>query len=548
MFITCDGIRSEMNRITIIGAGLAGLSAAAELAKRNICCRLVSAQISERAQSVMAEGGINAALNVMGEEDSVEEHIADTLNGGVRLADPEAVRHLAEAAPEIVRHLAELGVPFAMEGERLIQRNFGGQKKKRTAFCKSSTGKALMTAMIDEVRQYEETYVFRYSHHTLAGLNITEGRCRGARIRDSYSGEIRYLEGPVILAFGGPCGLFPGMTTGTAANDGNALAAVFSEGVEAADLEFIQYHPTTAAIAGKRLLISEAARGEGGRLFIMKNGRPWYFMEEKYPELGSLMPRDVVSREIVRALADPECGDQVFLDLTALTKQVWKKKLPDLREEIRHYLGIDPAAEPVPVSPGIHYFMGGIRTDTKHRTSIKNLYAAGECACQYHGANRLGGNSLLGALYGGKTAAGTAAEELSGEGPAEQTADADREREPFREKIVPAKEAYADGRAAPEITARLGEILNKGMGILRDEETLQTALRELRDLKREAAAETDRQRLALGEAMLLSALARRESRGAHQRTDHPDTDDTEYRKQTVALFKEGTVHISFQDI
>ena len=285
----------------------------------------------------------------------------------------------------------------------------------------------------------------------------------------------------------------------------------------------LQYHPTTVAICGKRLLVSEAARGEGGRLFTVVNGKRRYFMEERYPELGNLMPRDVISREM--ALLE----GRAWLDMTGLSRAVWTKRLPDLRSELEHYLTLDPAKEPVPVSPGIHFFMGGILVDASHRTSLKNLFAAGECACQYHGANRLGGNSLLGALYGGIVAARSAA-------PAAE----DREPETFGP--VPAQ------RETPGFSKRLGDILFGGLGILRDEATLTHALSALDELSAGTLTEEERRRLELGCAMLLSALARRESRGAHTRTDFPERDDAQYRKTTVAVMRNGTAQISFLPI
>ena len=513
-----------MRRVIIIGAGLAGLSAAIELAKQNVGSELISPQPSERAQSVLAEGGINAALDLMGEGDSPAEHCADTLRGGCNLADPLAVRALTAHAPELVKSLSALGVPFQMEGERLVQRNFGGQKKKRTAYAKSSTGKAIMTALIDEARKYEAAgLIRRWPHHTLTDLCVEDEICAGVMVRDMYTdAEVRFSD-PVILACGGLNGLFPGRTTGTTQNTGDAAALAFARGAVFGNLEMLQYHPTTVAICGKRLLVSEAARGEGGRLFTVVNGKRRYFMEERYPELGNLMPRDVISREM--ALLE----GRAWLDMTGLSRAVWTKRLPDLRSELEHYLTLDPAKEPVPVSPGIHFFMGGILVDASHRTSLKNLFAAGECACQYHGANRLGGNSLLGALYGGIVAARSAA-------PAAE----DREPETFGP--VPAQ------RETPGFSKRLGDILFGGLGILRDEATLTHALSALDELSAGTLTEEERRRLELGCAMLLSALARRESRGAHTRTDFPERDDAQYRKTTVAVMRNGTAQISFLPI
>lgn len=516
--------------VNIIGAGLAGLSSAIHLARLEIPCRLISVQPSERAQSVLAEGGINGALDTMGEQDSAEAHCADTLRAGCYLADPAAVRSLAEHAPEIIRFLDGIGVPFNRRDGAIQLRNFGGQKKKRTAYAKSSTGKVLMSALIDECRKYESRgLVVRLSHHAFSTLLFSgaeKPECAGVRVEDLYTGKEFSFTGPVILCFGGLNGFFPGMTTGTTANTGDAAAQVFAQGVRFGNLEMIQYHPTTIGISGKRCLISEAARGEGGRLYILRNGEPWYFMEEKYPELGNLMPRDVISREMYFALRDPNCGGQVFLDLRELSSETWKKRLPDLRGEVKHYLGLDPAKAPIPVEPGIHYFMGGIDVDVFHRTNVRNLYAAGECCCQYHGANRLGGNSMLGALYGGQAAA----EHLAGHLP---------------ELLEPLPGPQTDHDCAdPKIILQISELLLSALGIARDGNTLQSAQKSLEDLLERTCNQRERRRIYLALAMLRSAAFREESRGAHFRVDFPGTNE-EYRHQTVAHF-DGLVKIAYR--
>ena len=518
-----------MMRINIIGAGLAGLSAALTLAEKGISCRLISAQHSERAQSVLAEGGINAALDTMGENDSVSLHFEDTMKGGVMLADPNAVKALTDNAPAVVRKLAALGVPFNRNPDGSIMlRSFGGQKKKRTAFVRSSTGKMIMTALIDGVRKYEaKGLVERLPHHTLIRL-LTEGdKCTGVRIRDEHSDALTDLAGEVILAYGGLNGFFPDMTTGTVTNNGTAAAVLFCQGVKFANLEMIQYHPTTFGIPGKRCLVSEAARGEGGRLFVTKDGAKRYFMEEKYPELGNLMPRDVVSREM---FFEQREGGETYLDMTGIPEEVWNGKLSDLREEIMHYSPLDPKAEPVSVRPAIHYFMGGISVDIQHRTNLSGLYAAGECACQYHGANRLGGNSMLGAVFGGMTAANTASGQLS---------DTVGKDIPFN-----GEEEY-DCVSSPAFDRSLGEILIQGLGIVRCGESIRKALEGLKKL--ECANSAEQARKSLAEAMLLSALTREESRGAHYREDFPAPSET-MRKTAAAEYAGGKVMITLEDI
>ena len=518
-----DGIKT----VNIIGAGLAGLSAAITLAENGVHSNLISSQPSERAQSVLAEGGINAALDTMGEGDTTGEHFADTMRGGCFLESESAVKSLTENAPGIVTRLYKLGVPFENRDGRLVLRNFGGQKKKRTAYAKSSTGKMIMTALIDEARKYEAAgMIDRMPHHTLVGIKTSGGALESVTVKDNYTGKCISIGGNTVLCTGGLNGFFDGMTTGTTQNTGDAAAIAFAAGAAFADLEFIQYHPTTAEISGKRMLISEAARGEGGRLFIMRDGKPWYFMEERYPSLGNLMPRDVVAREMTSVKREPGCDGEIFLDMTGLGADAWTGKLSDLRTEIISYLHMDPKDVPVPVRPGIHFFMGGIRVNDRHETDIKGLFAAGEAACRYHGANRLGGNSMLAAIYGGSVAARSAAE-TAGEAPIRET------------------DAAFD-EATPSARARLKKALTDGLGIIRDEASMKAAEAEIEAMTREEPNSVDRLRAALGLAMIRSAIARRESRGAHFRSDIPDTVES-LKKKSYARYDGGRVIVGFDD-
>ena len=527
--------------VNIIGAGLAGLSAAISLAKSGIACNLISNFPSERAQSVMAEGGINGALNTMGEEDNTENHFEDTMRAGCYIADEAMVRGLTGNAPSIIRYLSSIGVPFNLKKNIIQQRNFGGQKKKRTAYAKSSTGKVIMTALIDEVRRYEVAgLIRRYYHHEFLRLRLENNgkTCKGVEIRDSYTDKFYYIEGKVILASGGLAGVFKGFTTGTTANTGDVTAKVFSQGVRLGNLEMIQYHPTTIGIADKVCLVSEAARGEGGRLFIYKNNKKWFFMEEKYPELKNLMPRDVVSREMYFVSRDNE-NAQVYLDMTGLSKEVWSERLPDLREEIIHYLGIDPKNKPIPVSPGIHYFMGGIDVDIEHKTNVENLFAAGECCLAYHGANRLGGNSLLGAIYGGRKAAETVIALTHNEGKSDKTNESATIQE-ITTDVEKYKTEFENAKESFIIEVR--DILFKAMGIVRNEKMLSEGLAALDKLSERNLNERETDRLRLAKALILSALYRKESRGANYREDYPERND-EYKGMTRAIINSDTVNI-----
>ena len=585
-----------METVNIVGAGLAGLSAALTLAKQHQPCRLISVQASERAQSVLAEGGINGALNNTGEGDSILLHEEDTCLAGCQIADEEAVRGLTGHAPAIIQMLADLGVPFNRQDGKILQRSFGGQRKKRTAFAKSSTGKMIMHALIDEVRKYEVLgLVERYPHHLFEDLlirevisvhaqqaqsgnpehvqqvqsriserpesarrgELKEKVCCGLLIRDVYTGEEMRFAGPVLMACGGMNGLFPSRTTGTLINSGNAAARLFARGVRFSNLEMIQYHPTTLAIAGKRLLISEAARGEGGRLFVRRAGDPWYFMEEKYPEFGNLMPRDVVSREMYFVTHESDCEPQVYLDMRGISKEVFQKRLSDLRAELLHYGKPDPEREPIPVEQGIHYFMGGIDVDVFHQTNLRFLYAAGECCSQYHGANRLGGNSMLGALYGGQVAAETILKE--GESSFQYAPEAVAFLHAHEESASrPTEYAAKDDTSStdpegsryeeetPQITAKMASLLYESLGIIREEKSMRRALEGLSLLlQEEGLTETDRNRIMLGEAILRSALFRKESRGAHFRSDFPDRDEA-FCGLVTAIKKDGKIEIDIR--
>ena len=446
--------------LVIVGAGLAGLSAALTAVKNGWTVKLVSSLASERAQSVMAEGGINAALNTKGEEDSPEQHYTDTLTAACGLADPNAVWGMTQAASELVRSLHHLGVQFNVtDDDELDLRNFGGQKKKRTAFAQSDTGKQLMTALIDAVRREESAgTVERFPHHKFRTLLLSGNICGGCTVQDTYTGELlRFVCDAVLIATGGLHGLF-GDTTGSLANTGEVTAELFRLGVPMANLEMIQYHPTTVELGEKRMLLSEAARGEGGRLFALRNGKPWYFMEEKYPELGNLMPRDITAREVWTVSRDYE----VFLDMTELPKEVMEHKLAGLVDDCQTYLQKDIRKEPIPILPGIHYFMGGIQVDERHRTSMRNLYAAGECCAQYHGANRLGGNSLLGAIYGGQIAAETAC------------------RETVSSPNMPCAEESLLPELSPDAQMQMNRILLNALGVVRDAQTLEAGIQEIR--------------------------------------------------------------------
>lgn len=533
----------------IIGDGLAALSAARTLAEKGLSSILAAPMPSERAQSVMAEGGINAALDDMDEGDTPLLHEEDTWKAGRFLADKEAIHGLTEAAPGIVRRLYDEGMSFNLrEDGRIAQRPFGGQTRRRTAFASSSTGKQLMYTMTRAVLRWEgEGLVQRMTGWRFLRLVQKDGAAGGVILYNEDENRLQYLPAAgVIIAAGGMNGLF-GNATGSVLNTGAVEASLFRDGVPLANGEFIQYHPTTVKLHGKNMLITEAVRGEGGRLYVLKDGSPYYFMEIKYPELGNLMPRDVVAREEWSWMKK---GYQVYLDMSFLGRDVYENKLQSVISDCLRFLALDPRKEPIPVEPGIHYFMGGLYVERQHRTKISHLYAAGESACQYHGANRLGGNSLLGAMYGGKVAAETAA--ADGAAP---------------EMACPAGWDQVDWYYKPGLspthegglTRKLQQILRTSLGIERNGAEMEQALAELSAFrKNEAEGAWDGEapldanvlfpaRCLLGEALLRSAIQRRESRGAHLRSDCPGEHE-EYRKTTVAWWDGKDIQVTLRPI
>ncbi len=538
-------------KVLVIGNGISGLSAAIEAASLGMKVILAAPLQSERTQSVMAAGGINANTGGLN-DDSAELHAEDTVKGGCFIEPEQDVMEFCEKAPENLKWLDKMGVMFnRTDDDGICVRAFGGQCRKRTAYAGSSTGKQIVTALVQKCLEYEIKGFIekRYGLYFYSAL-ITENRCCGALFFDPEKGQLEpvYADA-VIFATGGQNKIF-GKTTGSELCDGYAAGRLFTQGVLLRNLEFIQYHPTTIETDHKRMLITEAARGEGGRLYYLEGGKPVYFMEEKYGSNGNLMPRDIVSREIYN------CPSQVYLDITFLGKEVIHERLEEVYQLCMDYIGLDVTKEPVPVEPSIHFFMGGIRVDRNHMTNIDCLYAVGEAASKYHGANRLGGNSLMAAVHSGRKAAQAINEKgslLNDDMKESFNGYIEKEQETLS-SIMNSKSLFP----AVYIQRNIAEIMNKELGIVRSQrdieegiDSLDFYLKTLKSLHFDPSVSVyENYRIyymaVLSKAIMLSALARQESRGAHYRTDFPESKE-EFRKCSVAEFSAGEIKIRFEN-
>ncbi len=543
-----------MKNILIIGSGISGLSCAIECANKGMSVTLVSPFPSERSQSVLAAGGINA-VNDNSESDSFKSHAEDTLKGGCYIAGEKAVKGLVEDAPDVIAWLESLGTVFTRdEDSKVSKRAFGGQSHKRTCFCGASTGKQIVSALVMETRRLEGLGLINRRLWTdFHSALIRDGKCYGAIVYNEAMQDLELIKADaLVIATGGQNALF-GKTTGSTQCDGYVAGKLFLQGVELKNLEFIQYHPTTLETEQKNMLISEAARGEGGRLFYEEEGKRVYFMEEKFGEMGNLMPRDIVSKCIY------ECGKPVFLDVSFLGKELIMTKLSEIYDLCMKYKGLDITKEAIPVTPSVHFFMGGIAVKNNHETNVENLYAIGECASIYHGANRLGGNSLLAAIHSARLAAKSIDEQdiskHSGSVISTDECNTALDNE-FEKDLANARKdlkALKDSKSQfPVMYIRdiVAENLKGSMGIVRTAEGLEKGIEDI-DYYISVADKIHYDRselayfsyslggiLALAKAALTCALFRCESRGAHLRKDYPNTRD-DYKAATIISYDDG---------
>ncbi len=541
----------ERHGVLVVGGGLAGLRAAVEAKLSGADVAVLSLVYPMRSHSVAAQGGINAALGNADPTDSWERHAFDTIKGADYLADQDAVEEYARDAIERVLELDRWGVPFSRtEDGRIAQRPFGGAAFPRTCYAADHTGHAVMHTLYQQSLRLGITF---YDERVALKL-VKEGeRVVGVVAMNLRTGELEsYAARAVVMATGG-AGRIYARTTNSHHSTGFGMALAYWAGAPLEDMEFIQFHPTT--LYGTNILISEAARGEGG---VLLNNRGERFMARYAPEKMELAPRDIVARSIYREVLEGRGfeGEYVHLDITGLGEDRIMERLPQIWELALKFAGVDARYEPIPVQPGHHYTMGGIDTDKHGRTEVPGLYAAGECACvSVHGANRLGGNSLLECVVFGKRAGESASSDAASasDPPSGPFEEAEREVEAWIGRLV---ERGGEERAENpyHLRAEMQRVMWEKVGIFRDEEGLSAAVAELKSIRKrywegagvrsggktfnvalyDALATGGMIDVAL--AVASGALARRESRGAHYRTDYPRRDDENWLKHTLARF------------
>lgn len=564
-------------RVVIVGGGLAGLAAAMRLAEVGRPVDLVSLTPVKRSHSVCAQGGINSVNDLTrAQGDDEWKHFDDTVYGGAFLQHQPPVWEMCQWAPKIIDLMDRLGVTFnrTAEGYR-DQRRFGGTLYKRTAFAGATTGQQLLYALDEQVRRWEsEGLIKKYEYcDFLAPILDDSGVCRGAVIQDLCSMEIRALPADAVVIASGGCGLVFGRSTMSLACNGSAVSRAFQVGAKYGNGEFIQVHPTAIPGADKLRLMSESARGEGGRVWVPRKPQDsrdpmqipeaerYYFLEERYPEYGNLVPRDIATREIFQVCvyeglsveADRQC---VYLDLTHLPRHTLDFKLGGILEIYEKFQGVDPREAPMKIFPAVHYSMGGLWADYERTaagglqissprnqaTNIPRLYAIGECDYHYHGANRLGANSLLSCIFSGLMLAPSLDELLSngldgdrksaadlGSGLYEAAVKQQQDRDSALLKGAGTENAYL-------LHAELGDVMTKAATVVRDNASLSDALRKVADITERATrcglpdasgwtnqsivfAKALKDMLPLARTILQGALQRDECRGAHYKPE-----------------------------
>ncbi|MFA4986020.1 MAG: FAD-binding protein [Candidatus Brocadiia bacterium] len=551
----------KYHQVVVVGAGLAGLRAAIQCNMNNINVAVVSKVHPLRSHSLAAQGGINASLgnNLRGSNDAWEKHAFDTVKGSDYLADQDAVQTMTREAAECIYELDHWGCPFTRNDRGLIaQRPFGGAGFPRTCYAADKTGHVLLHTLYEKSCQFEanaerQNFVF-YDEYFVVGVLSDGAKCHGVSIMNMATGELDVIRADAVVLATGGAGRMYSNTTNALISTGYGMSLAYWKGVGLKDMEFIQFHPTT--LVGTNILMTEGCRGEGG--FLTNNKGERFLVN--YPDSAKAMevaPRDIVSRNITRELLagrgfGKNNAEYVNLDLRHLGEKRIITRLPGIRDISMNFSGVDPVNEPIPVQPGNHYTMGGIDTDASCKTAVAGLFAAGECACvSVHGANRLGGNSLLETIVFGKIAGDSAAKYVLGGGSSSV---------PEAEKLGKVDFAFVEDTRAKngsllpaDIRDELTVTMAQKVGIFRNKGHLQQAYDKVKELQakyRDIKVRYKGKRfnwdlmwaldlkgnLDVAEVVVAGALAREESRGSHFRDDFPTRDDGKWLRHTVAKF------------
>jgi succinate dehydrogenase / fumarate reductase flavoprotein subunit len=543
--------------VLVIGAGLAGQRAALAAAEQGANVGILSKVHPVRSHSNAAQGGINAALDP---EDSWESHAYDTVKGSDFLGDQDAIEIMCREAPDEILALEHLGVTFHRNEEgRLGKRAFGGASAARTYYVADITGQAILHVLYEQLMKHDEVY--RYEEwFTTALMQDDDGRVCGTVNRNIRDGSMDVFTAKAVILASGGNGQVYDPTTNALICTGDGIAMAYRVGAPLMDMEMIQYHPTT--LAGLGLLITEGARGEGAHLYNAEGER---FMEKYAPNKMELASRDVVSRAEQTEIDEGRGFEDgtVALDITVVSKKRIHEALREIVNVGRDFAGVDITREPIHIKPGNHYVMGGVKTDANGQTDIPGLYAAGECACvSVHGGNRLGANSLLDTLVFGRRAGQHAAEAGKRMGIPEPSRSLLADEEKNIAEIVGRERT---GRRVSEIKAELGATMDKYVAVFRDEDGLRTALETVRRLKEEAQSPaiddhgTIFNQDLLGalelqfmldnaECIVVSALERKESRGAQYRTDFPERNDDEWQKHINVSRNGSEPEVSYSEV
>jgi len=595
-------MKKNSKEVIVVGGGLAGLAAAMKLAEHGCHVKIISVTKVKRSHSVCAQGGINAAMNLKGEDDSPYIHAYDTIKGGDFLADQPPILEMCLAGPGIIRMLDRFGCPFNRTPEgNLDFRRFGGTLYHRTAFCGASTGQQLLYALDEQVRRYEALgQVEKFENHEFMRLVLDEeGSARGIVLMDLFTMKLDVLKADaVVFGTGGPGLIFKKSTNSTFCT-GAANGRLFMQGMHYANGEFIQIHPTSIPGEDKLRLISESLRGEGGRIWVYgdssktilapdgktipcgKTGQPWYFLEEMYPAFGNLVPRDIGAREVLRICElglGAEGQPQVYLDMTHLSAEKLHK-VESVLEIYRKFTGDDPKKTPMKIFPAVHYSMGGAWVDWpavddpdrstrfRHMTNLPGCFNIGESDFQYHGANRLGANSLLSCIFSGLIAGVEIPKyldslhasygNLSSKIYSEELA----QEEAFKHDLL-TREGHENVHLLHD---ELSDWMIRNVTVKRNNADLQKTMDKIKELRERYAnislddrgsimnqtyafANQFAAMLELALVMTKGALLRNESRGAHFKPEFPDRDDANWLKITIAAYDKNEPIITYKSV